>query len=88
MSDTAVSARTALINTLAAGFAGTYDALAELAGVRPEAAQATLKELSREGKACVSGRQRRAGKAGAAPAVYAARRPTFDSLGFTLQVWR
>lgn len=89
MSRAASPARAALLDALTAGFCGTYDAFAELAGVQPSTARATLKELSRTGHACARRRERRSDRsAGAAPAVYAAPQPSFDSLGFALRVWR
>jgi hypothetical protein len=81
-------ARTALRTALADGLSGTYEALASLTGVTPDAAQAALKELSRTGHARAIERQRRAGRAGASPAVYAAYQPPLDALGFALRVWR
>lgn len=88
MSRPASPARAALRDALAAGFSGTYAALADLAGVKPQTARATLKELSRDRKACASERKRVAGRSGASPAVYAAYQQPFDALGFVHQVWR
>lgn len=88
MSRLAGSTRAALLDTLAAGVSGTYQALAEAAGVQPEAARATLKELSRCKQVRALERQRTDGRAGASRVVYGAHQDPFDSLGFALQVWR
>lgn len=88
MSRLASPARVALQRSIEHGVTGTYQTLADLVGVEPERARATLKELSRCGKVGVSCRQRTAGSAGASPGVYAAAARPFDALGFALQVWR
>lgn len=89
MSRPASPARTALRETLDEGFCGTYEALAELVGVKPEKARATLKELSRAGHARAQEvRQQVAGRSGASPAVYSAYQRPLDVLSFARQVWR
>jgi hypothetical protein len=82
--------RRALLDCLAAGMTGTYDVLAGIAGVEPGPARATLKEIRRGGQASARCRQRTAGRASAAPAVYghAGHESTMDALGFVRQVWR
>lgn len=88
MSRPAGSTRKRLLDLLTGGCIGDYESLAGLAGVRPETARTTLKELSRDGKACARERKRSSGRPGASPAVYAATQPPFDALGFALRVWR
>ncbi len=88
MSRLASPTRKALLGLLTAGISGDYQALADLAGVPPRTAQATLKELSRDRHACALERRRPNGRAGAQPVVYGAYQPPFDALGFALQVWR
>lgn len=82
------SARAALLATLAAGYCGTYRALADKVGVPHGTARAALKELSRAGHASAGCRQRQSGRPGAAPAVYAAYQAPLDPLGFVRQAWR
>jgi hypothetical protein len=90
MSRPASPIRRRLRDLLLSGFSGDYEALASLAGVRPESARATLKEMSRDGQACARERKRTIGRAGASRAEYTAlQQPqTFDALGFALRVWR
>jgi len=89
MSRPASLARRALLNALSAGASGTYEALAAAVGVSPGTARATLKELSRAGKAAAQCRVRRPGASSAAPAVYSwPHQQPLDALGFARQVWR
>lgn len=90
MSRPASPLRRRLRDLLLGGFSGDYEALAGLAGVRPDAARVTLKEMSREGQACVRERKRTIGRSGASRAEYTAlhQQQPFDALGFALRVWR
>lgn len=90
MSRPAGPVRRALLDCLARGVTGTYQALAAVAGVEPTTARATLKEIRRDGRAAAACRQRMTGRAGAACAVYgrAANDSPMDALALMRQVWR
>ena len=77
------STRCALAAVVEAGFAGTYCALAAAAGVPPDRARATLKEMRRCGQV---GARRTHG--GHAPAVYARPPTCIDPLAFVREAWR
>ncbi len=81
-------ARNVVLDALQSGFRGDYRALADMVGVRPRVAQATLKELGRVKRVCKLERQRGSGRPGAQLAIYGAYQPPVDALGFALQVWR
>ncbi len=82
MSRTAGPACQALRRAIAAGVSGTYTALAEAAGLAPDKAQATLKEMSRRGES----RAHRTARS--APAIYGQPVPVLDALAHVQQAWR
>lgn len=89
------TARMALISALRSGARGTFDALAHHAGLHPEQAQATLKNLRREGVVVSEKENQHAGVrrgVGRPRAVYGPREcdtlGAFDALSYARQVWR
>lgn len=88
------TSRIAIFAVLQAGVVGTFDAIAQHAGIPEHHARTTLKNLRREGQVavhCTSAS--RAARAGRPRVVYGLASatpdaPAFDSLAFACQVWR